>query len=227
VKKIKQIYSCAACNKGYKTETGLKKHKCDVKARLKAVEETGVGRLAFIYYKQWHKKKGYKTPTVDNFIKSTQFKGFIRFGSFVRNNNIPSAEHFIDFALDSGFNPSLWTNDKVYKGYLDYVSRLPIGELAKIHIRQLNVLSGKFKCSNEVMARLFTVSDYLSLIQSRAFTPFVLLRSKVFLKKLYHASDEELSTFKRLIDIQAWEKVIENHPEEISVIDRMINLLNI
>lgn len=118
-KKEEPKYVCEFCKVGYKSEAGYLKHKCKYRKRLNFKNEMFF-RIGFNSFIKFHQKFHFKTKTktVFDFILSTYYDDFIKFGEYAMAIGMTRVEEYINFLIKNDVGIKDWTNDKIYELFI-------------------------------------------------------------------------------------------------------------
>lgn len=118
-KKVDQGNKCIYCGRTFVREKSLYNHTCAKKLRF-LDKDTPSSRIAFASFDKFYKtiQRSKKPKTIDDFIHSSYYGEFLKFGKYVVDNNILNPEYFIDFCLKNGLKLRDWMRDSVYETYL-------------------------------------------------------------------------------------------------------------
>lgn len=130
----KKDHVCELCNAKYKTENGLIKHKCKIRLRMEEYKQAE-GRIGFVAYQHFYKRvlvrtNNQKPKTLLDFVNSSYYNGFYKFGKYVVNLNMPFYHEYIDFLITYNIPLDKWTNDQIYDTYIKTQNKKETSERA-------------------------------------------------------------------------------------------------
>lgn len=111
---------CQYCKKEFKKITTLQVHTCVKKQRYEQKDHYGV-RLGFNTCLAWYKKHAAnaKMNTYDDFVASSYYSAFVKFGNFMESIHCISPSHFIDWIIcQDKIKLDQWCKDSVYDKWL-------------------------------------------------------------------------------------------------------------
>ena len=110
---------CSDCDKHFKTEKGLINHICEQKNRRLWKDEK-FSIVAFQAFNLFYRLKMFakRDRTFEEFIKSKQYNGFIRFGKYIVEINAIKPRDFIVFLIKANVKLEEWRTERNYEIYL-------------------------------------------------------------------------------------------------------------
>lgn len=224
VEKVKSEahYECEFCRMNYATERGLENHKCDVQSRVEMLQ-TPLGQASFLFYAKWMRACKRSIPTITTFSTSRYYESFLRFAKFNKAVRLPSVDVYITTMVAKDIGPHLWTNDKAYGIYLEHMEfSLDPNTSVKITSDTLEKLAEEYSCS---LSDVFTACNKLEIIQNireRRLSPWILLKSKAFVRWLGTLSETELDSVQSLIDAGFWKRRFTEHPKVVKLMQMCV-----
>ena len=220
-------FECGFCHKQYVREDAYMKHEC--KQMLRAEEiKTVTGQVAYSYYGKWMKMNRRKTPTIDVFTTSRFYSSFIKFVEYVKRVSIVDVDVFLQLMVERDLSPTLWTNDKVYVLYLEYLDRR-IGPIR----HATNTINTFFKISDAASCPVSEIFENIhpgevtQLIRQRRLSPWLLLNSKKFMTAFNGYSPDHKAVIEDLIRPVFWKLRFSKHPETVSIMRKYIKELEL
>ena len=112
-------YKCPYCGKEFTKERTLQVHLCEPKRRYLQKDEKWVVN-AFMVFQRFYEihQHNSKTKTYDDFVKSSYYNAFVKFGRFIMHINPLYPDKYIDFVLKSKIKLDHWARDDLYETYL-------------------------------------------------------------------------------------------------------------
>ena len=102
-KSTSKKFVCEYCKKSYSKESTLIVHMCEPKRRWLQKDEKRVKLGLYAFQRFYKLSAGNKTEkTYAEFAKSTFYKAFVKFGSFVNNVKPLYPEKYVDYVVTSG-----------------------------------------------------------------------------------------------------------------------------
>lgn len=111
-------YHCAYCGRVFMRESTINTHACEQKRRHLERDRPG-NRIAYVSYARFYKfNTSSKPKTHADFITSTYYLAFVRFGNYCVDARVLSVERYVDWLLQNKIRIDEWASDTVYKRYL-------------------------------------------------------------------------------------------------------------
>jgi hypothetical protein len=115
-------FSCEFCSREFLRETTMVKHLCENKRRWQDKDLPG-NRIGFQSWLQFYVKNTAtkKTRTYLDFIKSSYYLVFVKFGHYCVNVNVINVNRYADWLLKNQIKIDSWASDTNYTKFLiDY-----------------------------------------------------------------------------------------------------------
>ncbi len=116
-------YSCEFCNREFQRETTMVKHICENKRRWQDKDQQG-NRIGFQCWLQFYVKNTAtkKQRTYLDFIKSSYYLVFVKFGHYCVNINALNIMRYADWLMKNKIKIDSWCSDSNYTKFLiDYL----------------------------------------------------------------------------------------------------------
>jgi len=222
------MFECEYCGAQFLTEETINAHSCKEKTRFTELETT-TGMQAFRCYQIWFKARGFRPPQKRGFVSSHLYNSFFRYVKYRRKMGIPDDKIYIGIMASEGILPQHWYNDDIYR-YA--IKKFDSDFDPKVHIRitlvTLDKLARKLDCEISEVFDYLRPSDAIKLIQSRNFSPWVLLLSQRFKKYLQEeTTKEERMMISSAMNIKHWKLMFEIKKDKVSETKEYINQLNL
>jgi hypothetical protein len=112
-------YGCEFCKREFARESTVAKHICEYKHRWLEKGRRGnqIGFQAWVQF--YHKNTGSKKHnTYEEFIRSSYYTAFVKFGMFCTDINALNISRFTDWLLKNQIKIDSWCSDNTYTRYL-------------------------------------------------------------------------------------------------------------
>lgn len=222
------MFECEYCGTQFLTEEKRSKHKCRESIRFDQLETT-TGMQAFRCYQIWFKARGFRPPQKRAFVSSPLYNAFFRYVKFRKKMGIPDDKIYIGIMADENILPQHWYNDDIYR----YAIKKFDSEFdPKVHTRitlvTLDRLAKRFDCKISEVFDHLRPSDTIKLIQSRNFSPWVLLLSPRFKEYLQNeTTKEERMMISTAMNIKHWKLMFQTKKSKVSMTKEYIQQLNL
>lgn len=112
-------YGCEFCKREFARESTVAKHICEYKHRWLEKDRRG-NQLGFQSWMQFYKKNtgSRKHNTYEEFIRSTYYIAFVKFGTFCVDVNVLNVSRYADWLLKNQIKIDTWCSDSTYTRYL-------------------------------------------------------------------------------------------------------------
>jgi hypothetical protein len=218
-------FICEYCDKSFVREAAFEAHYCE-KMQRKGFLETDLGKIAFIYYKEWLRlSKGAANVSAETFLGSRYFLSFVRFIKYSNKMLLPDALSFIKFMVSKDLLPLYWCMDSIYIEYIQNLDKTYTPEQQVIVTkRTLFELADIFGCKPNEIFNYLQAGDCIKLLKTRKLSPWVLLLSKRFQAYItLKLSAEQRSIITgTVINPSLWKKKFEANPEEVQRMKKVV-----
>ena len=111
--------TCKWCGKNFKSERTLAAHMCVKKKRWADKDLTHI-RLGYRVYQMFYELNttASKSKSIEDFITSNYYEGFVKFGRSCIRNEYLEPEKFAEWLIKNGKKLKDWSTDAVYDEYL-------------------------------------------------------------------------------------------------------------
>jgi len=190
---------------------------------------TPEGQAAWRFYQQWLSKHRRKPRGMNSFLTSHYYKPFMRFAEFVKTMSLSDPNYFMDFVILKKYDPKMWTDDRVYRAYLEFLDRN--GDPLDCTATTIKAIQ---KYTNEVGCKFGEIFDYISApelihkIYYREFSPWLLLHSPKF-QKFYitQMNSSDRIRLDGVIRQDFWKERIKKYPNANIDIKNIVKRLNL
>lgn len=204
---------CEFCNKQFKYSSYLEKHNCKHKIRHEE-SLTPRGQSAYSYYRDWFRLKELTKPDLKTFLESRYYNTFMIFSDFCKQMGINDTNIYIKFMLSKSYEPTLWTNNQVFKEYLQYcLVNIQPADQVEITIKWLDKYAGNIGCSIKEVIDKLEHYEIMEGIRQRKFLPWYFLHSPKFANKLKRFTKDQIVEFNNIIDSVYWKFQLNNNPQ--------------
>lgn len=211
---------CKWCNKEFRTERTLTAHMCPKKRRWADRDMTHV-RLSFRTFQMFYEMStATSTPkSMDDFIKSQYYEGFVKFGRSCIRNEYLEPEKFAEWLIRNGKKLTDWAKDATYNEFLlEFVKKEPGIRALERTIEYLAGWAAENDCNWQDYFVVVTGARAVYDLRSGRVSPWILYLSGTGEQLLTKLSDEQVRMVDDVIDAGFWLKVFAKHPSEVQEI---------
>ena len=214
---------CKWCDKSFKSDRTLSAHMCIRKRRWADREMTHI-RLGFRVFQMFYELSTTeaKVKTIEDFIRSPYYEGFVKFGRSCVVNEYLAPEQFAEWLITNGKKLADWHKDKLYDEFmLQYVKKetgLRALERSVIYLGQWSEETGK-----TIQDYFVTVTTARAVhdIRSAKISPWLLYLSCTGDQLLTRFNDEQVKMINHIIDAGFWMKVFKSNAEEVDAVQQI------
>ncbi len=214
----KEQFFCDFCKTAFTTERRLINHLCEQKRRFLQREDQS-NRRGFMAYERFYNRSMGKSVTYENFMKSSLYGAFVRFGKHCIDVNVLNLLGFVDFLLRVEAPVDKWTNLTLYDTYVRELNKTepPIDALERVFkvMQQWAIESDEnwidfFRKVQPPLAALWISNGKIS--------PWVLFTASSAHDLLKRLPPEQIAMVEKAIDPVFWKLKIERHQNEVEII---------
>ena len=222
-------YKCEHCAKLFAKEKTLVVHICEQKRRHLSKNEKHVQAGLLTYQRFYELTQKAKQPkTFEEFASSPYYTAFVKFGSFIHNNNPIYPERFIDFVIKSGIKLDHWCRDELYDAYIsDLIKIEPADGAIQRTIQTMMDWADKNSAPWEHYFAFVNLNRATHDVKEGMISPWILLNSKSGKDMLRRMNQEQLAIVGPIVDPGFWMRRFKALPADIELIKDVIKEANI
>ena len=214
----KRNHKCKFCKKGFSSERTLANHMCKNKKRF-ADKDTAQSRLGFRVFQRFfelttHSKK---PKTFEDFISSSYYIGFIKFGRHLTQIEPIDTELFVDFVIKNGVKLKDWDKDHVYDAFVDdFVKREPVEKALERSVLFMDKWTQDKNVPLKDFFREITTNEAVYVINLGKVSPWVIFLAESAAELLNEFNDEQFGIIESKIDPKFWQKKLTNNAADVT-----------
>jgi len=221
-------YECTFCGSKFKLEDRFMNHECK-EMRRDAEIKTPIGQAAYSLYEKWMKAQRRNVPKLETFLTSRYYNTFVKFAKFAKKVGLPDTDLFISYMIKTDIPPTIWVNDQVYAGYIEYLDkRADPTKQAQSTIDYLFKVADSLDVDVSEVFEHLDGNDVIQMLTRRQLSPWILINSPKFKQFLIHrVTDEQRITMEVIIRPKLWAEKKANHPDIIAQMKKYVQELNL
>lgn len=160
-----------------------------------------------------------KEKTYDEFVKSSFYNAFVKFGSFVSNVRPLYPDKYIDYVVTSGVRLDHWCRDEMYEKYaIDLIRKEGVETALE---RSINNMVEWANAHESVYNHYF---NYVSLnkltwdIKDGKISPWLVLNCASGKAALGKLNDEQLNMLGAVLDPSHWAMRFKRQPKDVELV---------
>ena len=205
-------------------ESTLMAHMCEPKRRWLQKDEKRV-QVGFYAFQRFYKlSAGAKTDkTYEEFVKSSFYNAFVKFGSFVNNVRPLYPDKYIDYVVTSNVKLDHWCREEMYETYAIELIRKEGVETALE--RSIDTMMKWAAEHNSVYNHYFS---YVSLnkltwdIKDGKISPWLVLNCNTGKQSLGKLNDEQLNMLTNVLDPKHWALRFKRQPKDVELVKQVV-----
>lgn len=221
---MEQNYKCKFCGTKFHKETTLTTHMCVKKRRHMDLNSTG-SRLGFRTFQRFYEKntasKGLKST--DDFINSTYYVDFVKFGNYLAMLKPVHIEKFIDFVVMGGLKLKDWTRNEVYDLYVeDLIKKEPAVSATERTITEILEWCEANKVEFGKFFEEINANEAAHLVRTGKISPWVLYLSASGEKLMNRFNEDHAKMIGAIIDPGFWMKKFKKSDDDVEYIRNIL-----
>lgn len=202
-------YSCLFCKLKFSKESTLIAHICPKKKRY-VERDQPERRIAFNAYCRFYEltqPQAKKPRTIENFIESSVYTDFYKFGRFIYLLNPINPSDYVDFVINSAAPISEWISDKLYNMYLeDLMKKEPVRAAIERSIKTMDKWAEENKLQVQDFYKNVSASELTYFIKSGKISPWMLYATNTGLDAFSKINEEQLAAVMGIVNPDFWQK---------------------
>lgn len=219
-------HQCNFCKKEFTRPKTLEVHICEQKRRWINKDERAV-RIAYASWQHWCKRTGLhlnkKNVSYEDFMKSSTYITFVKFGNFVEENRLSNYLAYIDFMIKQNYKSNDWLKNSTYEYFIKMNIRQESIEDA---IQRTVTFMDKWSTEHEEDWTTFfekiSGQEALDWLRSGRISPWIFFISKKAQMLLATMSDEQVMLLDRYLDIKWWSATLRRKPKDRIFVEQMV-----
>lgn len=216
-------FSCGYCGRHFKRESTINTHVCEQKRRWLEKDRPG-NRIAFASFTRFYKfNTSSKTKTHDDFVKSSYYLAFVKFGNYCAEAKVIGVERYVDWLLKNQIKLADWPSDTHYKRYLIEFLRHenPLDAVAR-SVETLIELSDATQLQACDYLRWGSVNRVCQQITNGKISPWLLYHSESGIKFLDTLNEDQLKMVFEYINPELWALQFKRNPEGCAEVKQLL-----
>lgn len=213
-------YTCEYCDKSYVKESTLLAHMCEPKRRWLQKDEKRV-QVGFYAFQRFYKlSAGHKNEkTYEDFVKSSFYNAFVKFGSFVNNVRPLYPDKYVDYVVTSNVKLDHWCREEMYEKYANELIRKEGVETALERSIDTMVKWAEEKGSQYNHYFLYASTNKITWdIKDGKISPWLVLNCKTGKEALGKFNDEQLNMLTVVLDPKHWAIRFKRQPKDVQLV---------
>lgn len=216
---------CKFCKKGFSSEKTLSSHMC-VKKRRFTDKDTPGARLGFRVFQRFYEltTQSKKPKAVMDFIDSTYYNDFVKFGRNLVEINPLAPDQFIDFVIKNGIKLKSWTAPYVYETFLsEYIKKEPAEKAVERTIVEMDAWATMHDTEFKYFFRDVSEVEATYLIKSGKISPWILYLADSSELLLSRLNEEQGAIISTAIDPTTWHKIFQRKIDDVKFVKDVIS----
>jgi hypothetical protein len=214
VEKTKSKFVCEYCDKAFVREESIAVHMCETKRRYHERNEPGV-RIALQAYLKFYEHAGSRNKTYDDFVRSSYYRAFVKFGRYCVDINAINPTQFMAWLLKNNKKIDRWCSDQLYTEYLiEYLQYEAVEDALTRALLESIAWGDRVGSPDRDFLRYGNINQICYLITAGRVSAWVLYNSGAGQEFLDRLPAEQLPMIWSYIDADRWNGIFRGRPED-------------
>lgn len=222
---MEQKFECKFCGTKFHRENTLSTHMCVKKQRHLDINTAGF-RYGFRTFQRYYTlmMKAKKLKTQDEFIDSSYYIDFVKFGNHIDSLKPVHIENYIDFVILSGLKMTKWTTDPVYDLYVENLTKTePPHSAVERTISFIIDWCDKNSVHFEKFFSSISSNEAAYRIKTGRISPWVLYLSTTGEDLMSRFNDDHAKMIAQIIDPGYWERTFKSKADDVDEIKGILS----
>jgi len=190
--------------------------------------ETGV-RLGFHAFCRFYElTQGKTNKTYADFVKSSFYSAFVKFGQYLVQIRPINISKFIDWVIQNNIKLDCWTKDEHYhKFVIDLIPKESFDEALERTLKEMQVWADESGHHLSDFFRKNTASQVCSLITEGRISPWVLFNCKSGHEFLEQLHTVQLNVLIQYLNPDTWTTRFHKYAEEVTMLKSILKDSNL
>jgi hypothetical protein len=211
-------YQCKFCNKSFTRERTLSSHMCEKKRRWMCKDDPD-SRIAFsvwIDFMKYVSPNTKKAKTVDDFIRSADYIGFVKFANYLIELRPLESDKFTHWLFKMGVRLTDWTKPGTYQLYVQEAAKKETAERA-LERTILAMTEWGDKTGNRWQTFFDSVAPAtaLNMVTMGRISPWIIYSTEAAQRLLDRMEPGQIDTIAKHVDTKWWIKKIKQDMKQV------------
>jgi len=223
-----QDYQCRFCEKAFTRERTLSSHMCEKKRRCMSKDETAsrIGFSVWTDFMKYVSPNTKKAKTIDDFIRSPDYIGFIKFANYLIELHPDESNKFIQWLFKMGVRLSDWQKHGTYQLYVQEAAKKETAERA-MERTVLTMRTWGEATGNRWQDFFNTIapSSAMNMVVIGRLSPWIIYSTKAAQVLLDRMEPGQIDTVAKHVDTEWWIKKLKENPKEVQWVNTTMQQL--
>ena len=205
-------------------ESTLMAHMCEPKRRWLQKDEKRV-TIGFYAFQRFYKlSAGHKKEkTYEDFVKSSFYNAFVKFGSFVNNVRPLYPDKYIDWVVTSNVKLDHWCREELYQQYaLDIILKERVEDAMKRSIKNMMEWSDEKGAPWNHYFKYASLNRATQEIKDGKISPWLVLNCPSGKEMLKNLNEEQLQIVSYVLNPQHWSLRFKRAPADVEMVKEIV-----
>lgn len=215
-----KVNTCKFCGKSFNRLTTFSTHMCVKKQRHNDINSTG-SRIGFRAFQRFYEltTNSQAAKTTEDFIDSTYYLSFVKFGNYCALLKPLYLEQYIDFLIKYSVKLDQWTSDKVYAVYLeDILKKEPAESAVARTITEIAAWTEKNHSNFKDFFQDVSANEAAAMISMGKITPWVLYLADSADLLMSKFNQDHVKLIAGIIDAGFWANKFKKNSSDVDYI---------
>lgn len=217
-------HRCEFCHREFVRATSLNVHMCEPKRRHSERNEAGV-RIGFNAWLRFYEitQGSNRTKTWDEFVESSYYKAFVKFGRHTVAVRAIDAADFADWLIKHNRKIDHWCRDNIYGEWLvEYICRESMDSAMSRTLETATEWAEKNHSTSQHILRYGNTNQISYLVSTGRISPWVLYNTDSGNKFLQELNTENLVMIWPMINSDIWQKKFRDYAADAEYLRQVL-----
>ena len=209
-------HTCRFCGKAFTRERTLSSHMCEKKRRWMSKDDPE-SRIAFnvwVNFMKYVSPNTKKEKTIDDFIRSADYIGFVKFANYLIELKPVESDKFIAWLFKMGVKLSDWTKPGTYQLYVQEESKKETAERAlERTVLVMNDWGVKTGNNWQDFFKKIAPATAMNMITTGRISPWIIYSTAEAQQLLDRMEPGQIDTITKYVDTAWWIKKVKNNQQ--------------
>ena len=218
-------FGCEFCNRTFLRESTIAKHICEYKHRWQEKDKRG-NQIGFQGWLHFYKRNTATTKqrTYLDFIKSSYYTAFAKFGNYCVDVNVINVQRYIDWLLKNKIRIDVWNHDTNYSKFLiEYLRNEDPLDAIHRSVESTILLAGEERVLPKDILRYGNKNKICYHVTTGKISPWMLYQCDSGLKFIDSLDESQVKMIIDYIDPEKWAIKFKRNSDIVTSVKEILN----
>jgi len=218
-------FGCEFCNRTFLRESTIAKHICEYKHRWQEKDKRG-NQIGFQGWLHFYKRNTATTKqrTYLDFIKSSYYIAFAKFGNYCVDVNVINVQRYIDWLLKNKIRIDVWNHDTNYSKFLiEYLRNEDPLDAIHRSVESTILLASEERVLPKDILRYGNKNKICYHVTTGKISPWMLYQCDSGLKFIDSLDESQVKMIINYIDPEKWAIKFKRNSDIVTSVKEILN----